>query len=331
MVLIGIDTAKRAVDGFVSGYDGKGIKLLLLTGPPGSGKTTLIEDVLKTHDYVVYRATAGESTSREKAKAQHFCRTAHSVDVMLAGKTQRKRAVLLDNCLSDAKSISTIYDSLKKICANVLVIGTIGRSTKAPDVRRRASAILTVPYPSKRALVTYLKDTFGKEAKQEVYKRCADASEGNVQKAIQLVRGELYGTRATESLKGVDTTIFEDVARAFAYCVKRKPFKDVEIAISSEPSMSAMIIRESIPNPSSETRKVYRMLSKTPPGSWLGTIASTIAFAETSLREKDVLDHATLKFPRCYTTTSSRTSNTKKKLAADVAYIEEGFINRNRQ
>ena len=332
MVLVGIDSARKGVDAAVEGYGGKGVKLILLTGPPGSGKTTLIEEVLEAHDYVVYRAAAGESTSRENAKAQQFCRTAHSVDVMLSGETQRRRAVLLDNCLADAKSIGTVYDSLKAIRADVLVVAAIGRSAKAPGVRRRADVTIAVPYPSKRAMVSHLKALFGKEAKQDALKRCADASGGSVQKAEQLVRGELYGTRAVEAARGVDTTIFEDVARGFGYCVGGRPFKDVEVAISCEPSMSAMIIRESLPCPSPETRRAYRMLSKTHPGSWYGTVASAVAFAETALRERAQLEKAVFRFPRCYTTTSSRTSNAKKRLAeaeaeaaaAAAAQAEEG-------
>ena len=224
--------------------------------------------------------------------------------------------MVLDDSLPDTKSISTVYDAVKRAGADVLVVGTLGRSAKAPDVRRRAHATVAVPYPPRRALLAHLKSLFGREVRADAYRRCADASGGSVQKAVQLVRGELYGTRAVEAPKGVDTTMFEDVARGFGYCASGRPFKDVEVAVSNEPSMSAMILRESVPSPCAGTRKAFRDLSKTPPGSWYGTVASTVAFVETALREKEQLRSATLRFPRCYTTTSSRTASIRKRLAA---------------
>lgn len=319
--LIGVEAARRTVSQFVLGYSEKDLKLLLLSGPPGSGKTTLVEQALKSSDYTVYRSSAEESTARETAQILKFCRTAHSVDTMLARGTKRRRAVFVDDCLPDAKSISTVYDALKKAGCRVLLVASIGRSVKAPEVRRRAALIVAVPYPSRRACASLLRAQFGDQISKEAAKRCAEAADGCVPKAISLTRGELYGTVAKESARGVDTTIFDDVARGFSMAASGRRFKDVEVAISSEPSMSAMILRESLPAPCAATREAFRQMTKIAPGSWLGGTISAVVFMETCLREKEALDQATLKFPRCYTTTSSRTSNVKKRLAADVKSI----------
>lgn len=319
--LIGVGAARRAVERFVSGYSGRGLALLLLTGPPGSGKTTLAEWALKSAGYVVYRSSSEESTARETAHVLKFCRSAHSVDVMLAGGARRRRAVFVDDCLPDAKSISTVYNAIKAARADVLMIGCIGRSVKAPEVRRRASLAVSVPYPPCGAVASLLRERFGDEITAEAGARCAEAAGGCVPKAVQLARGELYGTRARESARAVDSTIFDDVARGFRMVSAGCRFKDVEAAVSNEPSMAAMILRESLASPSSETREAFRAMSKIAPGSWLGGTVSAAVFVETCMRERRALDAAALKFPRCYTTTSSRSSNVKKRAAADARAV----------
>lgn len=315
--LIGVGSALRAVDDFVAGYSDKDLKLLLVSGPPGSGKTTLVERALWGGDYIVYRASSDMSGARAKDEILKFCRAAHSVDAMLARRTRRRRAVFVDDCLPDAKSIAGVFDSLKSAGCRVLLIGSIGRSVKAPEVRRRSALIVSVPYPPRRDVAKLVKTQFGEQLSDEAALRCAVAADGCVPKAVSLARGELCGSVARESARGVDTTIFDDVARGLSMAVSGRRFKDVEAAVSSEPSMSAMILRESLPKPSPRTREAFRMLSKIAPGSCFAPTISAAVFVETCVREKTALDRATLKFPRCYTTTSSRTCNARKRLLGE--------------
>lgn len=313
--MFGVDEAVKSVRDAVGAFGGKGVELVLVTGPPGSGKTTIVNEALEAHDYVVYMCTAGESVSKESEKALRFCKTSHSVEALINGTTSRRRAVFLDDSLPDTKSIAAVYDLLKREKCSVLVVATLNMSAKAPEVRRRASRTVVVRYPCKQVVVAFLRDQFGESAGDETYSRCADASGGSVMKAVRLVQGEMYGTLAEEPARGGDTTIFDDVARGLSYSYSGRHLKDVEAAVSNEPSMAAMILRESIPHASPGTRGAFRMLSKTPPGTWIGALAATVAFAETAARERGALESAPLKFPRCYTTTSSRSSNTKKRIA----------------
>lgn len=320
--LIGVDAARRAVDRFVAGYAGGELKLLLMSGPPGSGKTTLVERALRAGDYVVYRTTSEESTARETKQILKFCRAAHSVDAMLARGTARRRAVFVDDCLPDAKSISTVYDALKKAGCAVLLVASVGRSAKAPEVRRRTALTVAVPYPAPAATAALLRARFGGDVSDAACERCAEAADGCVPKAVQLARGEQCGTAARRPLRGVDTTVFDDVARGLEMAAAGGRFKDVEVAVSCEPSMCAMILRESLASPAPATREAFRRLSKVAPGSWLGPAISAAVFMETCLRERRALEAAPLRFPRCYTTTSSRTANARKRLAADAQAVD---------
>lgn len=269
-------------------------------------------------DFVVYRSTADETVTREMALVDRFCRTVHSVHALLEGRRACRRAVFLDDCLPDARSISKVYDMLKLAGARVMVIACLGQSIKAPEAHRRAAEVVRVRYPAPPVTAEHILVAFRDgQASPEAARRCAEAAGGCVPKAEQLLRSELYGTRAVEALRGVDTTIFEDVARAVALARRGRPFPDVEVAISNEPSLSAMILRESLPRPSPGTRDAFRMLSRTPPGA--GHAFATCVFVETCLRERGALDTSRLRFPRCYTTTSSRTVSLRKRAAAEAA------------
>lgn len=312
--MLGLDESIKAIRNAVGSYDGRGVMLVLVSGPRGSGKTSISAEALEFHNYVVYSFTAGESVQKESEKAIRFSKTTHSVEALINGTTSRRRALFVDDCFPDTKSIATVFDTLKKAKCNVLMLASLNGSAKAQDVRRRASVTVTVGYPSKKDIAALLKEKFGSSADDETYDRCAQESGGAVMKAIQLVRGELYGTEARNESKG--DTIFDDVAKGIALCLSGKSFNDVEASVSNEPSMAAMILRESIPNASPGTRQAFRDMSKTPPGTRIGAIAAAVAFAETASRERGSLKSGSLKFPRCYTVASSRICNIKKRSAA---------------
>jgi hypothetical protein len=313
--LIGVDAASRAIDRFLASYCGDGVSMLLISGPPGCGKSTLAERGLLGHGYSFYTASTDETASRETASILRYCRACSSVASLLSGQRSPRRAVLLDDYLPDIKSIASVYDAIKRSGCSIVVVACVGRSAKAPEVRRRASLTVHIQYPPVAAVEAHLASLFGEELSREAVIRSARASGGCVQKAVQLAMGEMYGTPATEPKRGVDTTIFEDVSRAIQYVSRGSSFSDVEVAISCEPSMSALIVRESVPKSSSGTRRAFRQLSKIPQGSSFGSAFATAVFAEACLREAKALSGATLRFPACYTTSSSRACKLKKAYA----------------
>eukprot|EP00873_Tetraselmis_striata_P033822 jgi/Tetstr1/454086/TSEL_041005.t1 len=238
--LVGVAAPRLAIERALARFAGDGLCLLLVTGPPGSGKTTLVNRALAGTDFVVYRSTADETVTREMALVDRFCRTVHSVHALLEGRRACRRAVFLDDCLPDARSISKVYDMLKLAGARVMVIACLGQSIKAPEAHRRAAEVVRVRYPAPPVTAEHILVAFRDgQASPEAARRCAEAAGGCVPKAEQLLRSELYGTRAVEALRGVDTTIFEDVARAVALARRGRPFPDVEVAISNEPSLRA--------------------------------------------------------------------------------------------
>lgn len=311
-VIVGIDSAVSAVESEMSRFDGKAHRFLLVLGPPGSGKTTVVSKALELHKYHVYTPNPGDTLSKELSRMTSFCNTKNTVQSLINCEKDRRKAIFIDDILPDVKSVCAVVDALKKLGKGTLIVACAGRSFKAPTVTRRASAIVRFEYPSFDDAVGYLLRRFeGDGLDADSVKQCAANADCCVPRAVQLCVGELYGTKSV-ACNVVDCSIFEYVKRAVSLAVEGRGFKDVEAAVSSEPSMSVMILRESTPRPSPETRKAILNLSKTPPGTWIGSVSSTACFMEIALREREHLRDAKLLFPRCYTTASSRACSLKK-------------------
>lgn len=310
--IVGIDSAVRSVQTVVSEYDGVSHLMLLVVGPPGSGKTTVCAQALAASGYAIYNPVSGDSLAKEIVRVVSFCSTVNSVGAMLKLDNKKRKAVFVDDLLPDSKSVCAVVDAVRKLPKGALVVVCTGRSNKAPTVVRRADVVVTFHYPEIDRTVAHLTRRFA-ELDAGTIRTCAENAAGCVPKAAQLCVGELYGTKSVDSPAGVDCSIFDDVKRALSLAVSGRGFKDVEIAISSEPSMCVMILRESTPRASPETRAAFLAYSRTPPGSWIGSVASTACFMEIALREQAQLANARMIFPRCYTTASSRACALKKK------------------
>jgi DNA polymerase III delta prime subunit len=310
--IVGIDSAVAAVESAIERYDGKTHLFLLVLGPPGSGKTTVVSRALELHKYHVYNPTPGDTLSKELSRMASFCNTRNTVQSLINCEKDKRKAIFIDDILPDVKSVCAVVDSVKKLARGTLVVACAGRSFKAPTVTRRASATARFEYPSLDVTVGYLLRRFEADGiHPDAVRRCAENADCCVPRAAQLCIGELYGTKSV-ACNVVDCSIFEYVKRAVTLVVDGRGFKEVEAAVSSEPSMSAMILRESTPRPSPETRRAILDLSKTPPGTWIGSVSSTVCFMEIALRERDHLRSAKLLFPRCYTMASSRACSLKK-------------------
>lgn len=313
MGLVGVDESLRALDAALRGLPAEGAALVLLRGPPGSGKTSAAEDALARFGYSVYRAGA-ESVPLEIRKIKKFCATTSTVADLLSGAARRPRAVLVDDAL-DGRSVCSLFDALRSAGARVLVVASVGRSAKAPDVQRRASAVVRFGYVDAALLERLLAGDNPGEDPVRV-RRCASASGGCVPRARQLLAAERYGTVAEPSARGVDTTIFDDVERALRMREEGRPYADVERAISNEPSMAALVLRSSLPAPGPATRAAFRDMSRVPGGDWFSAACSTAVFVRTARAEGCGGGHEARAFPRCYTTLSSRATNARRRAEA---------------
>jgi hypothetical protein len=290
--------------------------MVLVVGPPGSGRTTLARSALRSQGFQVHSATSFESTHREISKALSFCSTKGPVDALLSGTqpgdAMARRAVLLDDNLPDVKSISTAFDALKAAGCRVLVVSCVTRTTKTVTVTRRSSDIVFVDYPRTAELTRWLRET-SPGLGEAAARRCVRSASRCVPKALSLIEGEKIGTRATAPIKLVDCTIFDEVAKAVKVADARQAtFTDIEIAVSSEPSLCALILRDAFAadGASRQITDAFRWFSRTPPGDYFGPVAAAGIFWGMLLSNPD-RKHV-YRFPKCYTITSSRTMEARK-------------------
>nr|WRJ69592.1 putative ATPase family protein [Oceanusvirus sp.] len=315
-MLLGVGAAAERLASVFETYDGSDLRMVLVVGPPGSGRSTLVRTSLKAKGFDFHLATSSESTNREIAKALSFCSTKGTVDSLLSGKNpveaRARRAVLLDDNLPDVKSISTAFDAIKAAGCKVLVVACVTRTTKTVAATRRASVIVTVDYPKSPELVKWLREK-NPELSEEAARRCVRSAGRCVPKALSMVESEKTGTKSTTPIKLIDCTIFDEVAKAVKVADgKKSTFSNVEIAVSSEPSLCALILRDafSARGASKHVTDTFRWFSQTPPGDYFGPVAAAVVFRGMLLKHAD-RNHV-YRFPKCYTITSSRTMEGRK-------------------
>lgn len=313
--LVGLYCAKKRLDHILStrSVDSQ-TELILLVGPPGSGRTTLTKHLLKENEYHVHEVSPEGTVAGEISSALSFCKTKGTVDTLLMQVFKKKRAVFIDDCLNDLKSMCNMFESIKKGGCKALVIASINSSTRATELRKKSTDIIRFEYPTRNECITYvLRST---DVRYEIVARCVDAGKRSIPKILSLIEGELGGTVAEEVIKPVDATIFEEASNAIQIVNSGRPFSDIEVAVSSEPALNAMLLRYAIRDPHPRVRRAFKNLSKTQQCTWVGSIMSTVAFAEAAKTHgREIFE---LKFPRYYTIASSRANNMKKMAQAEA-------------
>ncbi|AUF82177.1 putative ATPase family protein [Tetraselmis virus 1] len=315
---IGISKQINELNQELEDYKGEDTRLIIIIGPPGSGRTSVCKDLLKKNNYNTHTVSANECISKEISKIMFFCGTIGNVDVLLSGTGDSKRSVFVDDVISDIKTVVNTYDALKKKKNNVLMIICCNRTTKITSVQRRAKRIIEFDYPKITILTEFMKKKFP-NVPRDAIKRCVKYSNRCVQKCVMLIESEQSGTKATESIKLVDCSIFDEVQKAIS--VIDKPysdttFSDIEVATSSEPGLCLLIIRDAVCSPrvpiTKETFLDFNFYVKIQPSEWFSTLASTVIFYKIAKQCKVINK---FKFPKCYTIMSTRMTNIKKQLS----------------
>lgn len=308
--LVGAEEASGHLAEELGAYSGSGVRVLMVCGPTGCGKTTLIRESLSGYSCFWHGPDGGDASGMIQ-----FCTSQRTVHDMLMGGAPKK-AVVMDDGVPEQKGAARIVDMLKRVGASAVVVYSCSRKSKSPEMLRRANRVVTITYPPAAALFAHLADKHGGEVPDEILWRCVKASGGSVPKAESLIEGERYGTVAAASEVRMDATVYENVAFATDLVRGGAPICSVYSAVHGEPFMAFMIVRGSCGGITDRVRKATRDLSRVPPGSSEGDLASAVAFIE-AVRSVHVPPASAMRFPRCYTTASARVSSLRRRNAAD--------------
>ena len=208
--LVGLDAPLATLSKIAGEYDGNSLFMVLVVGPPGSGRTTLVLSALSSLNYAVHVASPSESALRETQKALSFCSTKGTVDALLFGASpsaaRARRAVFLDDNLPDAKAVAFAYDAMRAGRCKVLVVACVTRSAGAAAARRRAGAVVLVDYPRAADLARWIAER-DPWVSREAARRCVRAAERCVPKALSLVEGEKSGSIAARLMPCPGSTL----------------------------------------------------------------------------------------------------------------------------
>lgn len=241
-----------------------GPSLMILKGPPGSGKTAVCRRALR--DASSHVTSVDPSCSASAAVSEVRMRMSFAADVADSMAERRPvpgqeasppdeqeapgrlRSVLLDDAVQDCKALSRLYDELtaRRPSPRVAIVVCFPRSARVQSVARRACFCHSITYPSRDETIAWAEEVLRSssiEAEERLLAAVAAASDASQacphRTALALL---LRNTR--EGFRDMDMTIVQVIKESIAAARSGAGYDEVRDAISNEPTISAMTALE---------------------------------------------------------------------------------------
>ena len=320
--------ASAELDAALSDRDGPATRLLLLRGPPASGKTVVAARALRRAGFDVKSFVPGLTAGQLLAECLEFAMLAGSVESMVAG-ARKPRALFVDGSFADGKSLARLYDQLAKQKRAIVILACAGCASRMPEVLRRVNRVVVLPYPTPaETLARFWKYAEHRgmmdlaKRRDDVAKR-AETSEGCIHRFLIGLESLLAGTVAEYTF--YDTTILQDVQRCVRnVCAGSIGFKEIERTVSTEPALAALIAHGELHDNCSlsDYRAVLDDFARCSelPGTqrvlMTALFASCAALYAKKARARARAAPFVSVFPKCYTVMSTRAAAAKRAAAA---------------
>lgn len=248
--------------------EGKKEKPILLHGPPGSGKTAIVQAIKKQYEWELLELNA--SDTRNKDKIERIAGNA-STSTTLSGK---KRIILLDEVdglfRKDHGGTRAINKVIKETEVPIILTANDAYDKKLRTIRNKCQLIqVKKVHPSTIAkLLKKIAETEEVQANKETLKQIAKSSQGDVRGAINDLQALAEGRN---ELKEKQINLIgqrkkkEKIFKAMEKILKEKGFQEARKAINEleeNPDFTLKWIDENLPKQYEKPEDLYNGLEK---------------------------------------------------------------------
>jgi replication factor C large subunit len=275
--IVGNDAAKKDFIDWLEKWDERG-KATLLHGPPGTGKTVLVEVVASALNYRLIETNASETRSME------YLENVIKPAAFNRGLFTRKVLIFFDEVDGISSEDSGAVNFLLELIESSKVpIVMAANDPWSPQLYKIRSKVYMIPLHRIRpqSVIKRLRDICraeGVKCRQEVLAFVAEHSEGDMRAAIEDLE-LLYSTHEDVSI--------EEAERILSYRnVEKNIFETLRIAAyASSLEKASMSLSSSEEKPENMLEWVFENISRISPRQWIFTALRCVAEADLLFKQ----------------------------------------------